>query len=325
LEAAWRVGFAVAILFAIDACTVGGATAADYPTRPVRLVVGFAAGGPTDILTRILAERLSPRTGQQFIVENRTGASSNVAVEAVLNAPRDGYTILVMSTANAINTTFRPSQSFNVLRDLAPVAGLARITYVVAVNPSVPARNIAEFVAYAKARPGAVNAASAGISSSNHLAAALFANMTGVELTHIQYPGNAAAYSDLLAGRVQLIFADLASALQYVKSGGLRGLAVTSLTRSAELPDLPSVAESVPGYEAYAWYGFAAPRGTPPDVVETLNRAVNASLADPAVKTRFATLGAEAMTFTPAEFGAFMTSETGRWGEVVKAAGLKPE
>jgi tripartite-type tricarboxylate transporter receptor subunit TctC len=175
---------------------------------------------------------------------------------------------------------------------------------VVAVNPSVPARKIGEFVAYAN-RPGAVNAAAAGISSSNHLAAALFANMTGIELTHIQYPGNAAAYSDLLAGRVQLIFADLASALQYVKSGGLRGLAVTSLTRSAELPDLPTIAESVPGYEAHAWYGFATPRGTPPDVVEILNRAVNASLADPAVKTRFATLGAEAMTFTPAEFGAF--------------------
>jgi tripartite-type tricarboxylate transporter receptor subunit TctC len=188
---------------------------------------------------------------------------------------------------------------------------------VVAINPALPARNIAELVGYAKAHPGVVNAASAGISSSNHLAAALFAAMTGIELTHIQYPGNAAAYSDLLAGRVQLIFADPASALQYVKSGALRGLAVTSLARNAELPDLPTVAESVPGYEAYAWYGFAVPRGTPQDVVETL--------ADPAVKARFATLGAEAMTFTPAAFGAFMTSETGRWGEVVKAAGLKPE
>ena len=325
MEAAWRVRVAAAIAFAAGVCAAGGATAADYPARPVRLIVGFAAGGPTDILTRILAERLSQRTGQQFIVENRTGASSNVAVETVLNAPRDGYTVLVTSTANAINATFRPSQSFNVLRDLAPVAGLARITYVVAINPALPARNIAELVAYAKAHPGVVNAASAGISSSNHLAAALFAAMTGIELTHIQYPGNAAAYSDLIAGRVQLIFADPASALQYVKSGALRGLAVTSLARSAELPDLPTVAESVPGYEAYAWYGFAVPRGTPQDVVETLNRAVNASLADPAIKARFATLGAEAMTFTPAAFGAFMTSETGRWGEVVKAAGLKPE
>ena len=212
-----------------------------------------------------------------------------------------------------------------MLRDLAPVAGLARITYVVAVNPAVPARTIAELVAYAKAHPGTLNCASAGISSSNHLAAALFAAMTGIELTHIQYSGNAAAYPDLLSGRVQLIFADPASALQYVKSGGLRGLAVTSQARNADLPDLPPIAESVPGYEAYAWYGLAAPRGTPPDVVETLNRAVNASLADPAVKARFETLGAETMTFTPAAFGAFMTSETSRWGEVVKAAGLKPE
>jgi tripartite-type tricarboxylate transporter receptor subunit TctC len=325
LDVGWRVRLAAAIVFALAACASGGATAADYPARPVRLVVGFAAGGPTDILTRILAERLSQRSGQQFIVENRTGASSNVAVEAVLNAPRDGYTILVMSTANAINTTFRPTQAFNVLRDLTPVAGLARITYVVALNPAVPVRNIAELVAYAKAHPGALNCASAGISSSNNLAAALFAAMTGIELTHIQYSGNAAAYPDLLSGRVQLIFADPASALQYVKSGGLRGLAVTSQARNAELPDLPPIAESVPGYEAYAWYGLATPRGTPPDVVETLNRAVNASLADPAIKARFAALGAEAMTFTPAEFGAFLTSETARWGEVVKAAGLKPE
>ena len=317
--------FARLALIGCIALSVGSAYAIDYPTRAVHLVVGFAAGGPTDILARVVAERLSQQTGQQFVVENRAGGGGNVAAEVVLNAPRDGYTLLVATTSNAINMTFRPSLSFNFTRDMTPVAGLARVYYVVAVSPSVPAKSIAELIAYAKVNPGKVNYGSGGIGASNHLAPALLGALTGIELTHIPYQGNAAAYSDLMAGRIQLLFADPASALQYVRTGALRGLAVTSARRAPELPELPTVAETVPGFEASAWYGFAAPKGVAVEIVDKLNAEINASLADPKIKARLDALGAQPMIFSSAEFAAFTAAEAVRWGEAVKAAGLKAE
>src|SRR5436305_2389019 len=290
------------------------AHAADWPTRPVRLVVGFAPGGPTDILARRMAQYLSEKLGQQFVVENKPGATGNIATEYVINQPPDGYTILVTSTANAINMTFYTKLSFNFLRDAAPVAGLASISYLMLINPAVPAKTIAEFIAYGKANPGKINFASGGVGSSNQLAAELFKVMTGTNLLHVPYRGNAAAYADLLGGQIQLIFADVASGRQHAQSGALRALGVTAPARLATLPDVPAIAEAVPGYEANGWYGFAAPKGTPPEIIEKLNAAINAGLSDPAMKAHFAAVEANPLVFTPKEYGAFLVSESERLG-----------
>ncbi len=313
----------VLFLAAIAIAGCGAAFADSYPSRPVRFVVGFAPGGPTDILARRVAQSLSERFGQPVVVENKPGATGNVATEYVIRAAPDGYTILVVATSNAINMTFYQRLSFNFLRDVAPVAGLARISYVMSLNPAVPAKSVAEFIAYAKANPDKLNFASGGVGSSNQLAAEMFKTMTGTQLVHVPYRGNAAAYTDLISGQVQFIFADVGSVRAHVQSGTLRGLAVTSAKRLSTLPDIPTVAETVPGYEAYAWYGFAAPKGTPVDIVDKLNREINAVLTDAALKTRFAELEAEPMVFTPAEFAAFMASEAERWGEAVRASGVK--
>jgi tripartite-type tricarboxylate transporter receptor subunit TctC len=304
---------------------LGPAVAADYPTRPVRMVVGFAAGGPTDILARLMAQWLSQRLGQQFLVENRVGGAGNLATESVVKAPPDGYTALVITTSNAINTTFYRKLPYDFMQDIVPVAGLGRITYVMAVPPTLPVKTVAEFVAYAKANPGQINFASAGVGGSNHIAGEMFKAMAGVNITHVAYRGNSAAYPDLMTGRVQLIFADLASSLELVRSGKLKGLAVTSPRPLDALPGLPPVADTLPGYEATAWYGFGVPKGTPPDVVALLNREINAGLDDPAIRQRFREMETEPLVFGPADFQAFMRSEAKRWGAAVEAAGVKAD
>jgi tripartite-type tricarboxylate transporter receptor subunit TctC len=256
-------------------------------------------------------------------VENKPGATGNIATEYVINAPPDGYTILVTTTANAINMTFYSKLSFNFLRDAEPVAGLASISYLMLVNPGVPAKTIAEFVAYARANPGKINFASGGVGSSNQLAAELFKVMTGTDLVHVPYRGNAAAYTDLISGNIQLIFADIASSRQHAQSGALRALGVTAPKRLTTLPDVPAIAETVAGYEANGWYGFAAPKGTPREVIDKLNAAINAGLNDPNLKARFAQLEATPLVFTPEQYGEFLVSESERWGKAVKAAGVK--
>ena len=314
-----RLALGIAAL-AIVTC---GTASAQYPSRPVRLVVGFAAGGPTDIFARRLAQTLSERLGQQVIIENKPGATGNIATEYVINQPPDGHTLLVAATSNAINMTFHSKLSFNFLRDVQPVAGLARINYIVTLNPSVPAKAVAEFIAYAKANPDKINFASGGIGSSSQLSTEMFKVLTGTKLVHVPYRGNAAAYADVISGQVQLIFADVGSVRPHVQSGALRGIAVTSAKRMPGFPDMPTVGETVPGYEAYAWYGFVAPKGTPADIVEKLNREINASLNDPQLKARFAELEGEPMVFSIAEFTRFIASEAERWGEAVKASGVK--
>jgi tripartite-type tricarboxylate transporter receptor subunit TctC len=312
------------VVFAFALMAAGGAaSAADYPVRPVRLIVGFAPGGPTDILARHMAQYLSTKLGQQFVVENKPGATGNIATEYVINQPPDGYTILVTSTANAINMTFYTKLAFNFLRDAEPVAGLASITYLMLINPGVPAKTVPEFIAYAKANPGKINFASGGVGSSNQLAGELFKVMTGTDLQHVPYRGNAAAYTDLISGNIQLIFADVASGRQHAQSGALRALGVTAPKRLATLADVPAIAEFVPGYEANGWYGFAAPKGTPREVIEKLNAAINAGLNDPDLKAKFAQLEATPQVFTPSEYGAFLVSEAERWGKAVKAANIK--
>jgi tripartite-type tricarboxylate transporter receptor subunit TctC len=306
------------------ACALASPTQAlDYPTRPVRLVVGFAPGGPTDILARHMAQYLSVKLAQQFVVENKPGATGNIATEYVMGQPADGTTFLVTTTANAINMTFLPKLTTNFMRDMEPVAGLASFTYMMLVNPGVPAKSVPEFIAYAKTNPGKINFASGGVGSSNQLAVELFKSMTGTDLVHVPYRGNAAAYSDLIGGNIHLIFADLASGRPHAESGALRALGVTSARRLATLPDVPAIAETVPGYEADGWYGFAAPKGTPADVVAKLNAAINAGLADPELAARFAQLEARPLVFTPQQYGAFLASEVERWGKAVKAAGVR--
>ena len=298
---------AIVAIAAIAILAAGAAGAADYPTR----------------LARRMAQYLSEKLGQQFVVENKPGATGNIATEYVINAPPDGYTILVTTTANAINMTFYSRLSFNFLRDAEPLAGLASISYLMLVNPGVPAKTIAEFIAYAKANPGRINFASGGVGSSNQLAAELFKVMTGTDLVHVPYRGNAAAYTDLISGNIQLIFADIASSRQHAQSGALRPLGVTAPGRLATLPDIPAIAEAVPGYEANGWYGFAAPKGTPRDVIDKLNAAINAGLNDPELRARFAQLEATPLVFTPKQYGEFLVSESERWGKAVKAAGVK--
>ena len=301
------------------------ATAADnYPNKPVRVIVGFAAGGPTDIQTRVMAQWLTEKLGQNFVVENRVGAGGNIATEFVIKSPPDGYTILIIATANAINTTLYPNLPYNFARDIAPVAGLVRIPYIVAIHPSLPAKNIPEFITYAKANPGKIDYASGGTGGSSHLSVELFKGAAGLQMQHIPYKGNSAAYVDVISGRVPMIFADRGSVLQHIQSGALRGIGVTSIGRSPHMPDLAAVSETLPGFEASAWYGFGVPQGTPPEIIEKLNSAINAGHNDPKIRARFNELDATSIVMTPAAWGSFMASESVRWGQAVKSSGAKP-
>jgi tripartite-type tricarboxylate transporter receptor subunit TctC len=297
------------------------AWAQSYPMHPVRIIVGFPPGTSSDITARLVAEWLSQRLGQQVIVENRAGAGTNIAAETVVQALPDGYSLLWVTQTNAINATLYESLKFNFIRDIEPVAGVIRVPTVMMVNPSVPAKTVLEFIAYAKANPDKINMSSPGIGSANHVLGELFQMMTGVKLVHIPYKGS--QFPDLLSGQVQITFNPLPSSLNFIKTGQLRALAVTSATRQAVLPDVPTVGEFVPGYEGNAWFGIGAPKNTPKDIVDKLNREINAGLADPKLKVRLIDLGGVPMSVTPAEFGKFIAVETEKWGKVVKFAGLK--
>jgi tripartite-type tricarboxylate transporter receptor subunit TctC len=301
------------------------ACAQAYPTRPVRIIVGFAAGGPADIVARLISQWLSERLGQQFIVENRPGAGSNIATEAVVRAPADGYTLLLITSTNAINTTLYDKLNFNFIRDIEPVASLLRTIYVMAVHPSVPAKTVPEFIDYAKANPGKINMASGGIGSAPHIYGELFKTMTGVDLVQVHYRGAGPAFVDLLAGQVQIIFVNTAASIEYIRAGRLRALAVTTATRSEALPDIPTVGEFVAGYEASGWQGLGAPKNTQADIVEKLNKETNAVLADPKIKSQLADLGSIVFASTPAEFGKHIAAETEKWGKVIRAANIKPQ
>jgi tripartite-type tricarboxylate transporter receptor subunit TctC len=296
-----------------------------YPSRPIRLIVGFPAGGPTDITARVMAQWLSERLGQQIVIENRAGAGSNLAVEAAINAPPDGYTLLLVGATNAINATLYEKLNFNFIRDVAPVAGIIRVPLIMEVHPSVPAKTITEFIVYAKANPGKVNMGSGGIGTTLHVSGELFKMMTGVDMLHVPYRGAGPMLTDLLGGQVQVGFDPMPSSIGYVKAGQLRPLAVTTATRSEALPDLPSVGDFVPGYEASTWYGVGAPKNTPADVIDKLNKEINAGLADPRLKTRLTELGGMMLTGSSPEFGAFIVEETEKWAKVVKFSGAKPE
>src|SRR5438309_6719311 len=294
-----------------------------YPNRPVRVIVGFASGGAADIMARLVGQWL--RLGQPFVIDNRPGGGGNIATEAVVRAPADGYTLLLVGVPNAINATLYDKLSFNFIRDIAPVAGIFRGAYVMVANPSVPAKTLPEFISYARANPGKINMASAGIGSTNHVAGELFKMMAGVDLVHVPYRGTGPALTDLLGGQVQVNFPAMASSIEYIRTGKLRALAVTTATRSEALPDVPTVGEVVPGYEASAWYGVGAPRGTPTEVIEKLSHGINAALADPEMKARFADLGGIAIVGSPADFGKLIAEETEKWGKVVKFADIKPQ
>jgi len=299
------------------------ASAQAYPARPVRIVVGFAAGGTGDLLVRLLGQWLSERLGQPIVVDNRPGGGCTISAEAVVRAPPDGYTLLQVGTSHVVNTTLY-KLDFDLIRDIAPVAGIARAHLVMLVHPSFPASTVPEFIAHAKAHPGTVNMASAGSGSSPRLAGELFKLMTGIDLVHVPYRGGAPALSDLIAGQVQVMFSNLPAA-EYIRAGKLRALAVTTAARSDELPDVPTVGEYVPGYEASAWYGLGAPRGTPADIIEKLNRETNAALADPRIKARLAEFGGAPLIGSSANFGTLIAAETEKWGKVVTFAGLKPD
>jgi len=304
---------------------VNGAAALDYPTKPVRWIVGYPAGGSTDILARLIGQWLSARLGQQFIIENRPGAGNNLGTEQVVRAAPDGYTILLVNPANAINTTLYEKLSFNFVRDIAPVAGLIRVPNVMEVNPSVPAKTVPEFIAYAKANPGKINMASSGNGTSIHMSGELFKMMTSLAMQHVPYRGSAPMLTDLLAGQVQVTFDNMPSSIEHIRAGKLRALAVTTAMRSEALPDVPVVADFVPGYEASAWFGLGAPKGTPPEIIELLNKEVNAAVADPNVRARLADMGGMMINGTPAEFGKVIVEETEKWAKVVKFSGAKAE
>ena len=299
------------------------ARAQAYPTRPIRLIIGYTPGGSADLTARLMGQWLSERLGQSFVIENRPGGGTNIATEAALRAAPDGYSLLLVAPANAINATLYSKLNFNFLQEMVPIAGIIRFPNVVVVNPEVPVKTIPELIAYAKANPGKLNMASSGNGSTIHMSGELFKMLTGIDMLHVPYRGGAPALTDLLSGQVQVMFDNIPTCAEHVKSGKLRGLAVTSTTRSEVLPDLPTVADFLPGYEASAWYGLAAPKGTPPEIVETLNKAVNAILADPAAKTRFGELGAILLPGSAADFGKLVADETEKWGRVVKFAGAK--
>jgi tripartite-type tricarboxylate transporter receptor subunit TctC len=301
------------------------ALAEDYPTRPVRIVAGFAAGGGVDITARLIGQWLNERLGQSFVIENRTGAGGNIGTEAVVTAAPDGYTLLLATVPNAVNASLYNNLKFNFIRDIAPVAGIIRVPMFVMVHPSVPAKTVPELIAYARANPGKVNMASAGNGSAPHMAGELFKMMAGVNLVHVPYRGQGPALTDLLGGEVQVLFATAPGTTDYVATGKLRALAVTTATRAQVLPDAPPVADFVPGYETSQWYGMCAPGKTPTEVIGKLNNEINAAIAYPAMKARLAAIGGEPLPGTPAEFGKLISDETEKWAKVVQAAGLKPE
>jgi tripartite-type tricarboxylate transporter receptor subunit TctC len=300
------------------------ARAQSYPSRPVRWIVGFAAGGPQDIVARLLAQSLSERMGQQFVIENRAGAGGNIGTEAVVRSAADGYTMLMIGPSATINATLYDNLNFVFLRDIAPVASIIRTSNVMEVHPSFPAKTVPEFIAYAKANPGKINMASAGSGSSQHMAGELFKMMAGVDMVHVPYRGAAPALTDLLAGQVQVMFDNMTSSVEHVRGGRLRGLAVTTAARSDALPDLPIVGDFVPGYEASGIYGIGVPKDTPHDIVDKLNREINAVLADAKIKARLADLGGLILSGTSADFGKVLGGEVEKWGKVVKFSGAKP-
>src|SRR5262245_51682090 len=301
------------------------AKAQGYPARPVRWIVGFAAGGTGDILMRLIGQGLSERLGQQFIIENRPGAANNIATESVVNAPPDGYTLLLANPANAINATLYDKLAFNFVRDIAPVAGIMAVPQVVVINPRLPVATPSELISYAKANPGKLNMASGGNGSSVHVAGEHFKMMAGINMVHVPYRGAGPALVDLIAGQVHVMFDNMPSSIEYIRSGQLRALAVTTTTRSETLPDVPTAADVVPGYEASGWFGVAAPKNTSREVIDKLNREINSVATAPAMKARLAQMGGTVIAGTPAEFGKLIEDETEKWGKVVKFAGLKPE
>jgi tripartite-type tricarboxylate transporter receptor subunit TctC len=301
------------------------AWAQTYPTRPVRIIVGFAAGGPLDTLARLMGQWLSERLGQPFVIENRPGAGGNIGAEAAVRAPADGYTLLMCGTWNAINATLYDKLNFNFIRDIAPVASIVRVQNVIEVNPSVPASTLPEFIAYAKANPGKVNVASTGNGTFPHVAGELFKTMTGVDVVQVQYRGEAPALTDLISGHVQVMIGTIFGSIEHIRAGKVRALAVTAAMRSEALPGVPTVAESVPGYEANGWYGVGAPMSSSAETIDKLNSEINAWLADPNVKTRFADLGYTAFAGSPPGFGKFIANETEKWGKVIHAANIKAE
>jgi tripartite-type tricarboxylate transporter receptor subunit TctC len=296
-----------------------------YPSRPVRLLVGFTPAGGNDIIARLMGHWLTERLGQTFVIENRPGAGTNVAAELVIKSPPDGYTLFVTNLSNAINATLYEKLNFDFMRDMLPVAGIAQAPAVFAISSSVPARTVAEFIAHAKANPGRINMGSAGIGSTGHLAGELFKMMAGVDMIHVPYRGNAPALTDLIAGQIEVLFPSLGSSIEYVKTGKLRALAVTSAIRSDALPDVPTVAETLPGYQAASFYGIGAPRNTPSEIVDVLNKAVNAGLADPKLKGRLTDLGSVLLPGPPAAFGQLIADETEKWARVIRFAGLKAQ
>jgi tripartite-type tricarboxylate transporter receptor subunit TctC len=299
------------------------ARAQAYPSRPVRWVVTAAAGGTADILARLMGQWLSERLGETFVIESRPGAGGNIGTESVVRAPPDGYTIHLTASSDAINATLYDKLSFNLLHDIAPVASLIRGPFVMVVNPSFPAKSVPEFIAYAKANPGKINFGSGGTGFATHIAGEMFKMMTGVNMVHVPYRGQAPAMTDLLGGQVQVMFDPVVSSITHIRAGTLRPLAVTTSTRSEALPDVPTVADFVPGYEASVWFGVGAPRNTPAEIIDKLNSEINAGLADPKIKARLADLGAVPMSMTPAEFGQFIADEVEKWGKVVRAANIK--
>jgi tripartite-type tricarboxylate transporter receptor subunit TctC len=301
------------------------ACAQDYPTRPVRLIVPVAPGGGYDLVARPMGQWLSERLGQPFIIENRPGAGGNIGTEAVVRAPADGYTLLLVAAANAINATLYDKLDFNFIRDIAPVAGIIRTALVVVVHPSFPAKTVPEFIAYAKANPGKLTMASGDVGTPSHPAGQLFKMMTGVDMVHVPYRGVAAALTDLLSRQVQVAFGSVPSSIEYIRSGKMRALGVTTAIRTQALPDIPTVGEFVPGYEATAWYGIGAPRATPAEIVDKLNKEVNAALDDPKIKARLADLGGTVFAGSPADFGKFIAEETEKWGNVIRALNIKAE
>ena len=304
---------------------VRAASASDYPTRPVHLIIGYPPGGSADMTARLTSQWLSEKLGQQFIVESRPGAATNIATESVVRAAPDGYTLLLAAPANATNVALFAQLNFDFMRDIEPVAGVIRFPDVVDVNLSVPVHSIPELISYAKANAGKLNFASSGIGSTLHVAGELFKMMAGVDIVHVPYRGGGPALVDLMGGRVQLMFDNLPTSLEFIKAGKLRPLAVTTAARSEVVPDLPTVADFVPGYEASAWYGIGAPKGTPSEIVDRLNKAINAMLADPTAKARFTELGASLLPGSAADFAKLIADETEKWGKVIKFAGIKPE
>ncbi len=301
------------------------AMAQTYPTRPVRWIVGYPPGGATDIAARLMGQWLSERLSQPFVIENRPGASGNIGTQAVVNAAPDGYTLLLVNAGNAINATLYEKLNFVFLRDITPVASIVRVPLVMQINPSVPAKTVPEFINYAKANPGKLNMASSGNGTPQHVSGELFKMMAGINMTHVPYRGSAPALTDLLGGHVQVMFDNMTSSLEYIRAGKLRPLAVTTATRSVALPDIPTVGDFVPGFEASAQFGLGAPRNTPVDVIEKLNKEINAGLADPKIKARLADFGGTVLALSPADFGKLIADETEKWGKVVKFSGAKPD